>query len=465
MSDLHRVSQDLPSVGPEPEEPPEDDSQWLDEHYIPLRKADLVRRLADDTQLSGEQRTRFLQLCTLINATFHHQYHELLETLKDLYAPFDPDSVTKDLHPATREQRDELVPRLFERFAYLLQRANYRRLTEEEIKEAAGAASDWGVRLTVNFRLFDRLEVHACGDVTARRTRRHWRRLYRLEEVDVPLYQRLVVMFRVRDSARKDTSVDSDFVHIKLFKNIPKQDVDMLLPGARFHMTLLDRGKILLPTLSGIAITVAKILKGAVLSLLFAGFYGILAFLGIVGGAIGYGIRSFTGYLRTKDKYHLYLTRSLYYQNLDNNAGVLHRLLDEAEEQESREAVLAYALLRTKAGSAGWTLEQLDREAEAYLAGVLGFALDFEVHDAIHKLVRLGCVEAIGDDRWRAVPLDEALVRIDHAWDDCFRHSVHDPDAVSSPQVPRFSWQTWRSGREGEGSCRAARRASPEEHP
>ena len=41
---------------------------------------------------------------------------------------------------------------------------------------------------------------------------------------------------------------------MKLFKDIPRQDLDMLLPGTRFRMTLLDRGKILLPTLSGLAI-------------------------------------------------------------------------------------------------------------------------------------------------------------------------------------------------------------------
>lgn len=424
MSDPQRVGhdRDLTQAAAKPTGPPEDPLPFLDQHFIPVRRAELVRRLADDSQFQGAERDAFLQLCALLGATFHREYHELLETLKDLYAPFDPDAVTQALYPLTRGERDEMVPRLFERFAYLMQRANYRRLSKEEIQEAASAASDWGMRLSVDFRMFDRLEVYTRGEVTARGTRRRWQRWYRPEEVQVPLYQRLVVIFRLRERAGNQASPDA--VHIKLFKNIPRQDVDMLLPGARFRMTLLDRGKILLPTLSGIAITVAKVIKGAVLSLLFAGVYGVLAFLGIVGGAIGYGIRSFTGYLRTRDKYHLHLTRSLYYQNLDNNAGVLHRLLDEAEEQELREALLAYALLRAKAGSAGWTLRELDREAEAYLAGALGVPSDFEVHDAIHKLVRLGCAEVAGEGRWRAVPLEMSLARLDRAWDDCFRHGL-----------------------------------------
>ncbi|MVD21648.1 DUF3754 domain-containing protein, partial [Vibrio cholerae] len=71
--------------------------------------------------------------------------------------------------------------------------------------------------------------------------------------------------------------------------------------------------------------------------------------------------------MRTKEKYQLNLTRSLYYQNLDNNGGVICRVLDEAEEQELVEAILAYALLHWKAPEAGWTAEQLDQQAEHYL--------------------------------------------------------------------------------------------------
>ena len=41
------------------------------------------------------------------------------------------------------------------------------------------------------------------------------------------------------------------------------------------------------------------------------------------------------------------LSESLYFRNLDNDAGVFHHLLDAAEEEEVKEAVLAYHFLRT----------------------------------------------------------------------------------------------------------------------
>ncbi len=243
------------------------------------------------------------------------------------------------------------------------------------------------------------------------------------------MFQRLVVIFKLKEGHDVMDGGQSPPVRMKLFKNIPKADLDMLLPGTRFNMSLFDRGKILLPTLTGLAIAVMKIIKGAVF-LALAGVYGILALLGFVGG---YGVKSFMGYLRTKEKYQLNLTRSLYYQNLDNNLGVICRILDEAEEQELLEAILAYALLYWEAGSAGWTDLELDQRAEQYLTGILQREVDFEVHDALDKLERFGCAVQTAQQRWVATPLEIALRDLDHAWDNFFRYN--NPDKEREPEA------------------------------
>jgi len=400
---------------------PRDSESRLREHFIPLRKAELVRLLIDDTRMHHEEPGHFEQLCTLLAATIHYEYHAHLEDLKDLYAPFNPDCVTRELRKLDDEERQRCVPVLFDKFAELLQRANYRRLSRDEIDQAVDVASDWGVRLRVDFEVFDRLEVYVRGEAVEQRTRRSWRTYYQAEDVDVPLYQRLAVIFRLRKDGDSQARSDVTPVHIKMFKNIPKQDLDMLLPGTRFAMTLLDRGRIILPTLTGIAIAIFKIVKG-VLLLAALGVYGMLA---LVGGTIGYGVKSFLGYLRTKEKYQLSLTQSLYYQNLDNNAGVIFRVLDEAEEQEFQEAILGYALLLWNAGEEGWTASRLDHEAEAYLSKTLDSDVDFEVHDALVKLDRFGCATETADGHWRATPMTEALRSLDRTWDSYFHH--HDP--------------------------------------
>ena len=75
------------------------------EHFIPIRKSDLIELLCREPGLTSEERDGFRQLCRLIGATFHFEYNATLERLKDEYAFFDPDADTRQLEPTTREQR------------------------------------------------------------------------------------------------------------------------------------------------------------------------------------------------------------------------------------------------------------------------------------------------------------------------------------------------------------------------
>ena len=406
---------------------PERPVHWRRENYIPVRKAELVAALASQAELPPAERDGFRQLCRLLESLYHHEYRGQLEALKDAYAPFDPDADTQSPaafeHPGRQAQLDAL----FDKFVWLLERANFMRLSQSDISAAMGAASDWGLRLSIDFSLFERLEVFARGDVVGRRQRRRWRNLWRAEEVDVPIYQRLVIICRLREHPHLDSRSSPHHVYIKTFKNIPKIDLDMLLPGSRIKMSLVDQGKIFLPTVSGLLITGWKLFQGAVV-VAVAGFYGLLTYLGLMAGTLGYGVKSFFGYLRTQQKYQLNLTRSLYYQNLDNNAGVLFRLLDEAEEQECREAFLAYYFLWRRAGTEGWTSQRLDEEIEGFLLRGAELNVDFEIGDALAKLLRLQLIEEVSPGRWRAAPIERALASLSRSWSRLF-----DTPAPESP--------------------------------
>lgn len=397
------------------------------EHFIPIRKRDLIELLCHEGDVNGENRELLREMCRLLDATLHFEYHERFEELTHAYSFFDPDTDTQRLGPVTRDERERHVATLFDSFVVLLERANFVRLSRDDIVEALKDASDWGLNLSVDFDVFDRLEVFARGDVVGQRTRRRWQNLFRPEEISVPIYQRLVLILRLRESKQLCEFVDTESVYIKLFKDIPKLDLEMLLPGTRVQLSVFDRGKILLPTLSGVAMTVWKLLQGA-LTIALSGLYGTLAFLGLVGGTVGYGLRSFYGYMQTKQKYQLNLTQSLYYQNLDNNAGALFRLLNEAEEQEFREAALAYFLLLCRAGRDGWSRERLDDEIEGFLQQRANIHIDFEIGDAVSKLIRFKLVYQLKDGVLRAVPLRDALEALDRAWDNAFTY--HRPPAA-----------------------------------
>ncbi len=320
------------------------------EHFIPCRQAELVELLCAEPGLTSGQCEAIRRLAERLSATLHFEYHAQLTALKSDYSAFDPDAETVSPFPPSDTERREQLDDLFRRFSWLLERANFTRLPQEALAEALAGHSHWGLNLEVDFEVFDRLEIYYRGETVEQRERRGLSTLFKVRQEDVPAYQRLVVILKLRANLRTRGVVDTEDVHVKLFKDIPRMDLEMLLPGTRVKMSLVDRTKIVLPTLSGLSLTAWKLVSGAV-AVATGGMYNGLALLGLVGGSIGYGLRSFHGYLQTKQRYQLSLTESLYYQNLDNNAGVLMRLLDEAEEQENREALLAWFFLWRSAGN------------------------------------------------------------------------------------------------------------------
>lgn len=402
------------------------------EHFIPLRKADLVELLARDKALPIEEREPFRQFCVLVSSVFHFEYLKQLEELKDAYAPFDPDHDTKAIKPLSPDESARRQDEVFAKFGALMERGNFKRLSREEIQAALGAvSSDWGIPTDVDLGIFERLEVYARGDVTGRRRRRRWTRLWRLEEITVPQYQRLVLAVKLRPHKRLDKDIDTNAVYLKIMKNVPKMDLDMLMPGARVRLSRLDKALIAYPLAAGVGLILYNIghsilASGAATALTAALSWGLAGAIG------GYGYRSYYSYSVKKQTYSFRLTKSLYYLSLDNNTGVLMRVLDEAEEQECRETFLAYFCLWKYAPPQGWTPEQLDDYVELYLESNAGLKVDFEIGDALAKLERLKIVVKSGN-AYRAQPLAKALEMLDWTWDNYFKYNNPEPEV---PPIP-----------------------------
>jgi hypothetical protein len=391
----------------------------MQDHFIPLRPEELVRQLGDEPSVTIFEREQFRALCELVEATIHNDYRSRLTRLKADYSPFDPDDDSAGREQLADTERKNRCSQLFDDFGSLLTRANYRRLSREQIEQAIQSPSQTGVRLQLNLALFDRLEVYVRGNCELPQHSRSWRRLWKDEAATVPSYRRLAIIFRLRERSPFTDPLDTRWVVLKLFKDIPQEDIETLLPGANVCMGLFEQAKIVVPTISGVGLTVLKLLQGAA-AVAFASVYGLIAFLGLVSGAIGYAVRSFFSYLRTREKHQLYLTRNLYYRNLDNNAGVIYHLLAEAEEQEFREIVLAWWLL-WRGGLSGASAEQIDAAAEEWLKRRCDIQADFEIGDALEKLERLGLARR-NSDHWRAVSMEEALQTLDRAWDEQFAY-------------------------------------------
>lgn len=393
------------------------------EHYIPLRQSDLLELLCKDLGTDRGAIASFREINKLLSATFHFEYYQLLQQLKDEYAPFNPDAVAQPLQPFSGADRTREIEKLYERFVFLMERANFKRLTMEEVIEMTQGVSDWGLNMDVDFNIFEKIEVFSRGDTVGSRFIRRWYRFWVNEEVRLPIFKRLVVFVKMKPSKRLPPEIDTKTVFLKIFKDIPKMDLEMLLPGATMRMPGFHRLK-LSTSLIGGGVWIAYSLFGRLGDFFQAFSFGMVSGLvmGPLAAIFGYGYKQWYGYQNTKTVFSLRLTQSLYYQTLGTNESVLFHLLDEAEEQECREALLAYYYLWRYAGTNGWAAKDLDDYVEMDLERLANLKIDFEIDDALAKLERLKLVTKNGD-RYVATPIDKALASLDQAWDNYFKYN------------------------------------------
>jgi hypothetical protein len=392
-------------------------------HFIPLARGELTALLCADPDVPEPEREAFRALCDLVGATYHFEYSRRFQGLMADYTTFDPDTDDTALLRLSAGERQARRNRLYRDIAWLLERAGFRHLSRGELEPVLDRASDWGVRVDVDFSAFEHAALFARGEGWQRRVRRRLRTLYREEETEVPVHRRLVIMLKLRDHPRLPTPVDTENVFLKLFKEIPKLDVTMLLPGSRVRIRPADRGRIGLSLLGGLGLAVYKFLS-ELMDFMQTLFLTPSAAWGLAAAGIGYTYRSFYGYVHTKQRYHLALTKSLYFQNLDNNAGVLTRLIDEAEEQDWLATVLGYYCLWRHGSPEGRTADDLDTLIELYLDRSADVQVACEPGQALAKLKRLQLAEEVSAGRYRAAPLPQALAALHANWDGYFAHPL-----------------------------------------
>jgi hypothetical protein len=254
-------------------------------------------------------------------------------------------------------------------------------------------------------------------------------------------YDRVAVYIKFKEAAyfekqkRKHLYFEPGSTVIKLFHNVPKADLEMLFPNSKVRMKTIDKLIIGVPAaVSGIIVLVTKLgasllLVGSVISF-WLGFKDeevqikqqhLIALGAGLGTLAGFLFRQINKYKNRKIKFMKALADNLYFKNLDNNAGVFYHLIDAAEEEEFKEAVLAYYFLLTV--KRPLTQKALDQRIENWLADRWDCQIDFEIGDAIQKLQRLKLITA-ENDYLRSVPLNSAKQQLDTIWDNYFTYNV-----------------------------------------
>ena len=414
------------------------------ERFIPFRRTSIVTMCADD--LPEQERESFLAFTELLASLLHQEFRTRLEALKDTYQPFNPNTDTRtlvELGPAEREAAEQ---RLVDELTALAEDANFERISTDDLDRAFTEESLVKVRLEADFDDFEQVVFYRRGAHTRQEQVKHLFGLRR-RTIEFTDYAKVLVYVRFKDADHFEAqgrAVDKlpftpGSTIIKLFQDVPRADLEMLFPNAQVRMRRVDKLLIGVPAVvSGVIVVATKLIAALVPVLLLLAFWfgvrrepvqldqGQLVALGAALAAVGgFVVRQFTKFKNRKIQFMKALSENLYFRNLDNDAGVFHHLLDAAEEEEAKEAVLAYHFLRTAPGPL--TPAELDGRIEDWFARRWEATLDFEVGDGVDKLRRLRLVDDDGQGRLAAVSLDEAKRRLDETWDGLFAYHTVRP--------------------------------------
>ncbi len=252
-------------------------------------------------------------------------------------------------------------------------------------------------------RWVDRITLRRAGVTLAS--------LFHKTLIQEPTFKELVILYRAAaaDGPNQAPAAKDRTIHIKAFRDIPMADLEVIFPEKKISMQPLDLTKLVITAVIGLGMVAAKVLT-SVLNPVLA-----LAALASIGG---YAAKVFMGFKVSRDRYEHLVTNSLYHKNQDNDLGVIFYLLDSLEDQEFKEAALAYFMLWREGAM---TESQLDARCERFLQSKFDVEVDFEVDDAVGKLLREGLLTE-ADGQYSVCPLDEALRRMDEKWDNFFQY-------------------------------------------
>ncbi len=418
------------------------------ERFIPVRKGEIIAALLAEPKLAEPAaQSEFQHLCKLVASIFHYEHFEELERLKDAYHHFNPH------HPGSSNAASEAAyADLLATLRRVLTRANFIEVTGEEMARAAREHALFEVEVraaTADHRdvLFFRRGRHR-----ERVERREWMGL-RVRGFDIDVYDDVVMVAALRPEESTAEQRPSRFrqrrrhrpgsMLIKCFRDIPSADLNTLLPDAKVIMGQRDKWMIGVPALFGGIPLILKLGPTlAVIAILLGLRFGasrevasdrLEQALIVTGGLLalgGFVMHQWVKYQRQALRYQLEINGNLYFRNVSNNAGMFDAIIGAAEEQEFKEALLAYFFLLGEPASR----DELDRKVEAWLATRFGVSVDFELDDGLAKLERLGLVEGTGD-RLSAPPVAEALRRLDQRWDDFFAFAGPDREQVEAARL------------------------------
>jgi hypothetical protein len=413
------------------------ESQRGRERFIPVTRFALLDRLTAPASWPPGQARDARRFFRYLDHWRRQQYNARLHTLEETYEPFSPDSDLLMTRTFTPEERAVMQQRVVDGMCAILEQANYVRIDSKDVEQILTRDSAYGLDLFVDLDAFEDVLLFYRGASTKRDQRRRWHKFYLKEEFDIPIFQRLFILFKMkpfemrvrevmqaeklskreaekavrRKVAHIPSSVKEDNIYMKLFKNIPRSDLEMVFPNTEVRFRFFDKLRLGVTASGGIGMgAVGAAGKIALLAT------NPIAAVGAVAGLGGIAFRQAVNFLNQKQRYMVIMAQNLYFHAMADNRGVMLKLAARAAEEDIKEEMLLYSVL-AKERARRQDIPDIDAAIEQYLGSVFGVSVDFDIPDALSRLIEDGIVTEQSDGTLITLPPAEAAQLIDRKWD------------------------------------------------
>jgi uncharacterized protein DUF3754 len=413
------------------------ESQRGRERFIPVTRFALIDRLTMASAWPGSQAQEARRFFRYLDHWRRQQYNAELHELEETYEPFSPDSDLLMTRAFTPNERRVMQKRVVEGMARILEQANYTRIDAGHVELILTRDSAYGLDLYVDLDAFEEVLIFYRGASTKRDKRRRWQKFYLKEEFDIPIFQRLFLLFKLkpfdvrvreimqakklgrkeaeklvkRTRASMPPQVKEDNIYMKLFKNIPRMDLEMVFPNTEVRFRYYDKLRLGATASGGLGLG-AFGAAGKIALLATNPF----AAVGAVFGLGGIAFRQAVNFINQKQRYLVVMAQNLYFHSMADNRGVMLKLAARAAEEDIKEEMLLYSVL-AKEKARKQDLPDIDTAIEQYLATSFGVAVDFDIPDALRRLTEDGIVTEHPDGTLVTLPPKEAALHIDAKWD------------------------------------------------
>ena len=286
--------------------------------------------LATDNQLlnDNDERLLFHELCQGFDSAVVQRYHPILNELKNLFNPLNPDNESVDAQRRPIRDRLDNEYWLLQKIDDLLQRSNFSELPRTVLLEKFIIQKDSGssdVNVRINGYDYDVLKFWTLGrEQVPIEDQRKWKKLVgkSLPISSSDYFKRVVLAIRLKGQDR---------LYLKAFRDIPLQNLPQLLPVGKLQTGRFEQRLIWSTFFVATSTAVAHLITT------MANFQlpGV-----VVGGSTLTLILAFWSLrsaYRSKINYLSNINRILFYKNIASNKQLLAMIVDRAEDELSKE--------------------------------------------------------------------------------------------------------------------------------